>query len=1841
MLYRWKKRDRYGGIRRMVAASIVGAMLLPSAAATYKEIAVWGARSINNAANSDMKTDIEMLQDDYEAFRSTDGLVEYFFTDKSDNTKVDLGEAYSWLIDNGIISRDVSVAVNNVSLNTVPTVSITKSTLEDLYNTVNRSDAIMYLYKAVFGPIWARTVGVETANVRVDGGQYKTLTQMIIDHGGSTELTGEEQIEGEGNSVTNILNDSPNWRYTPQGNIYTSIWGDTNVFITQNDISQSSDASGGDANAPFSQGGAGGTSSNDFEYYADYKGIYFEPGADIWFYRTTDAIEPYLDAAMSKGLLEDEEHLRTDKFKETFYHLAEDNSLVPSWSCNAVPYVVNRTLTPVYEVVNTESATMSDVLGANYTVSQNNGGLLITRNNLYNSNTGYFTTEKLYKIDIYRYIYTFVYASEKKLSDLERDIVNYKYGMELDGLAEDEDVDIMKYLVAKGILDYEDSSQFQNLNSPISWLDFIWLLYRTANENARFDFSKVQLTDSETAWKARGYQPQTMYVIENDAFGNWGDNAEVTDDQLPSDGSQGNTLPGSTVSNDMTILDSTIQTAVSERAQEVDLDTFTQESEDGWSNVTLAADTKNTFVETVSWLALVGDYHYSMEYTGLTFVDSVADLDTVQKWLNTIADQLNSGDNRFYDDAMKRVTRQYIQTPAEFDTDNKNSYAAIRVATTMLLGNLHTACRIRSDPSIKAKISNAIAIAKGRAKTERAKKFFDLFDTQFKKMYSTENGLNIRYYRTDVNTTQYPTQGISDAKTWVLNTLKAQVYYKNSQGQGDTFVIFFNPDNIRDWDSKIGMNNSAANADAIRDDECASNHNVKILLYYSDGDKAGAKSRLSRAVTHSNLYNSGKSSYIDENGKIQVGSKPTDESAGETGSASGNSGGTGGSGSDGSGQEPLTAFVDPEGKDAFISWDSIKSYNESVTDPEMQIPITQVSDLLLYNSKTDTYAYFSDQDAKKIALVGTAVVTGDSELGVAFKSGDGESATYYYHINAIRLLMDAEQELKVLSGVRGFELPDTQFAENVSTVPLASESGYNEYGVSGVMALISQSTSPDYDVPEDNPFYAMDAVNGRRWGEFLTLSQANRVMNTISRRITYKSSDGSMNGAYAVVMFEPVDVTTMGTQPVTANMSMEDILDSAATAPKSASGRAQWNKNKALCNAFANWIYGTSGQDYIGTGYLLPKAYLYIAPDSDPNLPTGYYDPLTAEQQKAIKIVQLHEFAGEVVPLGTHLGVGEGATCSYRLSEDYRVLVNGDRVYMNAAAFTGLTSYVADSGEMSYKLSNSAMVSAPFAIGSTFKTTDRATLSTGITTPTITVIKTTKTGRIVCQVGPVIGTPGKANSNLTGIIGVSKLSDRATKNFVDYINNIEYDNLKAVKSEMFSGYSGLSITSIVKDPYLTLNGPVEGSMAIYDGSNVKVYEDGNLKSPVANVKLGAPIDYASAESYASAMTKAMNKGGNLGITSDDTEAYMQIEFPGYQYTVEDGYLTQSGAQASDYISPSLFTSLNDLIIDEMITSSNGAIPINEIPNGSIVKVGTGYYAAIGRSAENKTFVGYSVLDSDESQAVYEVKVQNAAKSFATHFIRAGNQYVNVSHFFKEFTVLDGARDDTRNNALDLVAETTMALDGRTKYEMNASGDVLPIDSTVGDESGLKYAPVEIRFDDMLLAYRVSAPDSTVPRYEIVSFAQGSISGAFESLPFWTDNLLTATMWDQTTTMLEARFRVADAIEDIMQVFKDNFGAAFRGDLFTLARLLVFIILCWLMVASWICYVFKMGGLRPVLETFRNPMSHGSGGGVDLLKVISAGTITIDDEFTLGRFLQYQLVLAVLITVVWKSGGWFG
>lgn len=1829
--------------------------IMPSFA-LVKQVKVWGAMSINDMGNSDNLITMQELKDDYSNFLQTDGLTEYFHQDKEQRSKVDLGEALSWLISNEIINRDISVTVANasVSLNNIPMVNINQiDSSKFLYKGVNRSDALMYIYKSVFGPVDARTVGVEATNVRVDNGTqmtlqdifylhdyYKTIeagnvggiyqlpagdgtggTGGVITEGGMFGGAGGQGTGGQGQSLTTAIDTSSVWRYTPQGDEYTSIWGDTNIFISDIDVDQKIDTDGGPGgdNAGGGGGGVGG-SNQAVQIEADYKQIYFTLGADLLFYRTNDVLEVYLQSAMDKGLLGRTVPYRTELFNDTFVGATDTTR---RWSKYATPFIVNRTRSKLRTAKESEPATLSNVLGTGYTLAYTGGNFTVTRNNPFASNSGYFKDERLTKMEVYQFIYDFIYANEKKLSDLEVEILNFKYGTELQNSALPNDVPILQYLIAVGILDFDNFEDFQRLYEPLIYSEFIPLLYRVANKDARLDFSKIQLTDSEKAWQAAGFAQTTLYVTSETTASPV--TYEYTEEYIQKNGNPDmeGTNPAGSPEGDTP--DSPLAIV------------RTFDIGDGYKQVALGNPMAlGVKLRVQVPLKDILPHYYSCSLTGLLN----ANLDTIDTWItdtmlewydmsmaaggtlqySEIEDLIKRGFTRKMDNIFIFMALQSEDLSSkqlkELIEEKWEGFAAMRgdALSLQALRNVKEAMLAKVDSIMRAGTGSGSALV-------------DSVSVKYRVGSDVQSATKISALPGDdwQSKVKYLAQN--------LVSIDARGYYKSGP-EWQTMWFSIVP-------TAQGTFNGVTNSDTPESavsivDNSTFVYSIGFSMKNAEENSISDLQAVMAATTAS-----------------QAAQTAVEEDRG------------------------LVGYSNKIGTSGYVSWQQILTYNSRVS-AEDRLPLSLVSELVMQNTDTNTRAYFSANKDYPIATVGTDVIQGDHDRGVAYRDGSGTSATLWYSIDVIRLLLNAKQEAAVFSGVTTLSLAEESVQRNLKNIPLDTEGSVNTSNVVGIKFLMEAddaAATANNEIGQNSVYFGKNSsvMYGGRWGRYISLSQSNRAMNVISRRVAFTTKISRQPAVgYIIVRFEPTNLAQMGAGTVNTQTTLQGLLDSAVQPPSTPEGQQTYNSYKQRCNEFCNWVYGTTGSTYIETGYLVPRVNFYVRGITNQNeLPDSLFAGLSSYSTGLVKAgfkTLNQKDTGAVCPFDSVIPASVGAGyltdygATYYMSSDYEVVDCGNRIYMHVDAYPNI-SVVDYRDGFHLMVSNAGSANSVFQVGGTFKLEQSHNTSfwLGDTEPTATVVKRESDGTITCQYGPIVGFPVRSGASNTYIINPDYLTADKSFRIGDIKDQpIGVDRMAHVKGWFSTpGLSGTTVKRICSKPLITS----ERTVYVYTLDKVSTYESGKqIKSAASVRRYTAEPGTQTIQDYYADTVDAV-KGS--GWVPSDTHTYIEFEFSAFEFTIRNGVLVKSTATAADFLSPDLFYNINDLIIDDMIDASKGAIPVNTVPNGALIQIGQNYYCAeTPDGGDTKVFVGYSQLPI-VSAAAYVPTLQDACISFAGHNIRAGNQYVNVSHFMTNVEYLPpskvGKVDKVSDNpttyyaALETIKNVCFTAKGTYYWGVpwagsNEQATVYQIQGPGGKEAVLAeklgtqfvlhsryYAPILFRLHDSLMAYPITSEGEAVQKYALINHTNNNMAGALNELPFFTESVLNDRLNEATTSMMMSGFKINEEAPGLYKLFLEEFEKAFAGDLFTLARLILFVVLIWLFVISWVCFIFHQGRLMPIVDAIRHPVRNGGEKGIDLFKIISLGTISVDTEFKLGRMLQYDAIIAVLILVVWKSG----
>lgn len=222
-------------------------------------------------------------------------------------------------------------------------------------------------------------------------------------------------------------------------------------------------------------------------------GANFETG-DFYYYVSSNVYEEYLKDLLDRGLVFEDEFGSLEAasdFLEDYESFGEET---PEWASS----------------LGVCSAGVRNSLGSGYFFQENGIGLsLVCRH------PQFFSDETLTTMEVYQYVEDFLRVTEKDISETEAEIVTYKYGLNYLAPYSGSQLKTLEFLIAKGILNFEDSSQFCDLTAPMDYSRLYQLLYRVASEKARYDFSQVQLTDSENYWVAKGYAESDVGMVDS------------------------------------------------------------------------------------------------------------------------------------------------------------------------------------------------------------------------------------------------------------------------------------------------------------------------------------------------------------------------------------------------------------------------------------------------------------------------------------------------------------------------------------------------------------------------------------------------------------------------------------------------------------------------------------------------------------------------------------------------------------------------------------------------------------------------------------------------------------------------------------------------------------------------------------------------------------------------------------------------------------------------------------------------------------------------------------------------------------------------------------------------------------------------------------------------------------------------------------------------------------------------------------------------------------------------------------------------------------------------------
>lgn len=234
-----------------------------------------------------------------------------------------------------------------------------------------------------------------------------------------------------------------------------------------------------------------GKSSNTYEGGSsgtDYYGVQFV--GDYWFYFNPNVYELYLSEALNDGIITISDLSSDSPFRQDYKKQSTNN-----WGNGQLLI---------------DDSIKEDSLGYSYRVEYN--GETLTIDPIVPEYFG--EKETMTMMEALRLVEAYMRAKDENMSETEEMIIRYKLGLSVLSYLDPTDQSTVTYLIAKGVLDGNDSSLSSILYSDATIARLYPILYRVANNEARTDFSVIQLTDSETFWASESFSENTFNIFE-------------------------------------------------------------------------------------------------------------------------------------------------------------------------------------------------------------------------------------------------------------------------------------------------------------------------------------------------------------------------------------------------------------------------------------------------------------------------------------------------------------------------------------------------------------------------------------------------------------------------------------------------------------------------------------------------------------------------------------------------------------------------------------------------------------------------------------------------------------------------------------------------------------------------------------------------------------------------------------------------------------------------------------------------------------------------------------------------------------------------------------------------------------------------------------------------------------------------------------------------------------------------------------------------------------------------------------------------------------------------------
>lgn len=949
----------------------------------------------------------------------------------------------------------------------------------------------------------------------------------------------------------------------------------------------------------------------------------------------------------------------------------------------------------------------------------------------------------------------------------------------------------------------------------------------------------------------------------------------------------------------------------------------------------------------------------------------------------------------------------------------------------------------------------------------------------------------------------------------------------------------------------------------------------------------------------------------------------------------------------------------------------------SLLDPNIVI----VERNLLTNRLTGTQAVIIED--MNMALVGSEIIDSEEDALIV----EDTNGVTYYNYNIISSLLSnmllspiGEGDLYAMGTISSQEYRDI----------IGSTGDVMGTGIVGQFAYHT-------DLGDDDSVYIMR--------DFINMSQLNNSSNMLSKSFTRNSPSGIPVDFNVIVEWElqlPIlsgYVNESWTED-DINPTLGSVNNYYFERPSDSEPEQQdyWDNNIGLSNAIANVMYGTQGVEYIKTGYLVPNITLLFHIDSGYTIGgnTDSSNELRSDVTVPIVGAWFQEVGTQLPESWVSKFVGDSTIYNKIISADitsvdyygnykdkvqrvdtgYRLLANAESKYypdktMNLDWFPAWvhisfnnpddSHYYTDvsgfeNGTLWRKLGTNRSFSYMVrnerqSVGTVFGGTNLEDTA-WMLLPSGTLYKSMNNGmysntaqgimaetRTTAQTySQHVGKEVNFNGVDYDIIGVDGqyLEIRSQRAIAATYDSDSKEFLSTVGEDLFTvGYNTL------KDDFVDNTSTMAGSVGEYEPTynhySINDYEtsvgyviqddDGNTKVQTFSYTDGVMRSYDMSESYYSKQTLLYHPTVRLSTIG------WQVKSDG----IGGQSLVYDKTVPSAIVGGVMTTSLAKTMIDNVISETVGTTSVSELTSGASIQVGdiSLYKIADSTYITSPISIGSVFEVPDLSTGVVdEVVIQRMAGSVLNSPILVNNNTTSLMDYIDSVAL--GIVDS--NSGFDY-ANTLVAPGGTVNSTAYVTDGT--VDNTKKASSGTRVDSVSftIKLDDSKL--NAIGVDKANNEYMLSTVANEPGYSIFSDFAVFTSDLKTTitessifeTLYSDFLPLLNNDYRKAEFLaEHDAKVIADVLYWVTTSLAFAGAYLSVMCVIMFFSLKNVILY--------QIFYSIRNPKSGERG--YDIVKILTLGTMNIDDEID-GKKLVITVVLILLLfttIVVLQNNGFF-